>query len=127
MVFGTQSFHTMFTSFLESLHTKGKKCVHYIPCSPHTWSHFIFGVTSYSESLHTLSHFILWVTSYEITSYQTISYQVHFILSTSYGVMKYTVEIEKYTVFRALNIRSYSLTLILTLIQTLTLIPIPNP
>ena len=43
------SLHTMFTSYLESIHIRG---------------HFILLVTSYSGSLHTLGHFILLVSSY---------------------------------------------------------------
>ena len=53
---GTQTLHTMFTSFLVSLHTKGKNMF------TSSYNHFIIRAISYQKSLDTKSHLIPEVT-----------------------------------------------------------------
>ena len=90
----------MFTSFLVSFHTKGKKYVHFIlkPLHTittsflgpfHTRCHFIPRVTSYQYSLHTKSHFIPEVTSYKGHFIPVTSYQSHLIRYESYQCTTY--------------------------------------
>ena len=94
---GTQTLHTMFTSFLVSLHIKEKKYVHFILKPLHTWGQFIPRVTSYQ------GHFI------SVTSYQSHLMPVHYIpCSTSY--QGYFIPVTSYHASFRIKVTSYQCT-----------------